>query len=530
MKYYAPILFFSLILLLSQSAQAANTKFVYSGPIASGGGYSDDSQQIAPVTCFNATTQLPTSGETVLHYSSAESFSQFENDVHVNVSASGGYAMFSASAEADYMRDVQNTDYSFSLNYYEYSHGTVSVQPNIANPLNSNGEAEYKNNYTYFGTVCGDKYISSYQEGAKLLMSLNLQFSSAYEKQKFEEEAGASFGDIFSASEQIQKIATEYNIQGSVDIQAYQEGGEPSQLSQILSPVNGEYPVLSCTLQKMQDCTKAAQSLLSYASNSFSKQFSYSPAKNLKPLGLGFTQLTNIEEIGLKPPPTLVTSTIAANRTYLADTLQEYQYYQQKFYALLNSYPVVWDTQSSIYQTSKTLYGDANDDVNKIMNSDNPDNGALACYDDLSPNPNDSTSCINVTNRIKSYVTQHSIVAANLSYLTPMKYYVTGLNGSSDPDQAFYYNGVQFVSYDPQNIIRSVDSSSWYLSDEKFTVSGMIESSNGGDQPYTYNGKSTDGITYVGTLSLPEANKTYDRNAYRYISPYYFNAYTATAG
>lgn len=85
--------------------------------------------------------------------------------------------------------------------------------------------------------LCGDHYITSYQQGALLTMGLNIKFSNSNAKKEFEEKAGATFGDIVRAAESIKSVVTEYQITGSVIIQAFQMGGEPSQLAKILNKV-----------------------------------------------------------------------------------------------------------------------------------------------------------------------------------------------------------------------------------------------------------------------------------------------------
>lgn len=66
-------------------------------------------------------------------------------------------------------------------------------------------------------------------------MGLNIKFSSSNAKKEFEEKAGATFGDIVKAAENIKSVVTEYTITGSIIIKAFQMGGEPSRLAKILN-------------------------------------------------------------------------------------------------------------------------------------------------------------------------------------------------------------------------------------------------------------------------------------------------------
>ena len=177
--------------------------------------------------------------------------------------------------------------------------------------------------------MCGDKYVSSYSQGALLTMSINISFRSHCEKTEFEAKATGKYGDIVSASAGIQKIATQYKIEGSVSIQAYQKGGEPNQLANILSKdASGDYYALTCSLEAMDNFTKAASGLLDYAKNDFSTQFSFENNTGLTPLGIGFIKYMPIEYIGLAPTATLVTDDVIATRKELTKSLDEAKYYK----------------------------------------------------------------------------------------------------------------------------------------------------------------------------------------------------------
>ena len=136
-----------------------------------------------------------------------------ENKLGVSVSISGKYGMFSADTKASYIRSVLDKDYSLSLNYYEYATNNVVVQlvgyGNEA--FTESGKGFYNGGKNkYFGLLCGDHYITSYQQGALLTMGLNIKLSSSNAKKEFKEKAGATFGDIIRAAESIKSVVTQY--------------------------------------------------------------------------------------------------------------------------------------------------------------------------------------------------------------------------------------------------------------------------------------------------------------------------------
>jgi hypothetical protein len=498
------------------------------GNIAAGAGYSTDSQQVAPQICYNATVSSISGQSGSLELDTAQSFVDIQNEVRQSVSVKGGIGMFSASAETSYLQSMEDKDYSMSLNYYYYSYATAAVQ--LAgfgvNALTESGQGFYDNgNNPYFGLICGDQYITSYDEGAMLLMGVNIQFSSNYEKEQFTAHAGASFGDIFSASGDIQKIASTYGISGSVVMQAFQIGGDPSQLSYILNKDgNGNYYVLTCSLEAMSNCISAASGMLDYAKYNFTTQFSFENNTGLTPLGTGFMAYEPIYYIGLTPPPSLVTPNVTEDRLTLANALLENQYYEQKFYQFLYGYPVVWNTTSSIYLSAQALFQKAQGNVAVLMSPSNPEAGGLGCF--TFPD-----QCDTLTKTIQGNLVP--INASDLNFFGEAKYILPSEFGP------YYFFGSGYNIYpiqvgtngDTFNDLIAVD-----ITDSYFYFALHYRAGGTGDgKIWTQCGNetSTDGMDYQGIVTQTfgyscGSSQTYHGTWSKTISPFYFEAYNGT--
>ncbi len=495
---------------------------VNSGAISPGKGYSLDSQQIASQGCFNVTAD-PISGQTsYIQLDKAMSFLDFQRELHVDVTAKSKFWMFSGNAEAHYMRSVQNQDASMSLNYFQYAAGTVSVSllGYGKDALNKFGQSAYNDGKNpYFGLLCGDNIIDSYQEGALLALGINLQFKSSYGKAQFKAIAGASFADIFSASAEIQKVINKSNIAGSLAMQAFQLGGDPSQLAHILSvDPSGDYYATSCSLAAMDKCIKAANGLLDYAKNNFQTQFSFKDGKGLTPLGVGFIHYVPIEFIGLHSQ-SFVTPEVLEHRKQLASALQENQYYQQKFNGLVNGYIVPWNTMSNLFKVYDALLKQASTNVNRLMDID-PNQGPIGCYDF-------PYQCNSIYETIMSEL--KPITANNLTTLDAIRYaiwfdifvlYKNGDMPSSWDAGLIHANSIgdHFKSLDFVSATRtSFDEGHTYYSSsgQIWCAHSQGQSSDGGMHYY---GTITNGVNVCKYL-----NKNQGWNANQ--SPYYFEAW-----
>ena len=221
--------------------------------IVPGSGYSSDTQQLAPQTCYDAEVGSVAGQESLIKLDSATSFHDMLDTLQIQAKIDMGFGNFSMNAEGKYFKSIEDKSYSMSLNYFQYLAHTVSLQLQGygINALNNIGKDFYNEGKNpYFGILCGDYYIPSYKQGGLLLTSLNIQFTSHEEKKEFQMHAHAGFGSILSASADIERIAKQYDISGHVFVQAFQKGGEPSELAKIFSKSEeGEYYVSVAVLQ-----------------------------------------------------------------------------------------------------------------------------------------------------------------------------------------------------------------------------------------------------------------------------------------
>jgi hypothetical protein len=506
------------------------------GNIAAGAGYSTDSQQTSTELCYNATISQISPNTSTLQLDIAQSFYNMQKDIGMSVSIKGGIGMFSTSDEASYLQSMQDTDYSFSLNYYYYISSDVNLQilGYSHDALTISGNIAYGTNATYpfFGLICGDQYITSYSEGAMLLMGINIQFNSNYEKEQFNLHVGASFGDIFSASGEIEKIANKFSIVGSVAIQATQIGGNPALLADILNKdVNGNYYALTCSLNNMQNCLSAADGMLDYAVDNFTTQVSFENNIGLTPLSVGLmpTPPDPMRYLGLETPPSFVTPEVVESREALAEALLENQYYQQKFYELLYGYPVAWDTTSNLYANVQTLYKLAQSNIETLTNPSEPGAGGLGCF----AYPDQCTIIAqNILNSL------NSITSSNLTFLTGLNgiqyayqvvdigayVYKSGDNQwSGAPSLTNYYGDNRILDTDPTlpssfnlDALGFNYSAYFTTSVSKYPILGIFSGTS-----------DNQGMSFYGSGAFDGKPWSYNASYTSQISPFYFEPYNS---
>lgn len=153
-----------------------------------------------------------------------------------------------------------------------------------------------------FRDYCGDQFVIQTSMGASLYVALTINFQTFVDKSKFQAHIGASMASIFNASASLQNVINHNATQGSLEVHAYQIGGEPEKLAGIFSNNQKDYYVTSCNFNNISKCQNAINVVISYAQNDFSQQVDFYNNKILEnaiPLSYSYQ---SYEQLGLVPP------------------------------------------------------------------------------------------------------------------------------------------------------------------------------------------------------------------------------------
>ena len=352
--------------------------------IRNGMGWSNDSEMLSDDICYAVASTDESAGDSRVLLSEAFSYKDLLRELKIDVNLNIGIGLFGGGFSLNYLKSMKDTDLSYSLNYLNYSTKSISINFDKTNEyrgLTETGNADYMDgDNEYFGLMCGDEVITAYQKGALLTFGLKLHFHNHSDLETFRTKVSAGWGTIFSASTEVQKIARENNIQGTVTLQAYQMGGEPEKLSTILGKdESGDYYALSCDMQNMDKCKDTANAMLAYAESGFPNQYTLAPKDDdkLQSFGIGFasTKPLRMAFPWYHTPESFVTPEVEQARKDLDQDIKENKYYQEHLDAIVNHYPVELDGQYK--DTLQKLLDKADYNLDILTNSRK---GAISCY------------------------------------------------------------------------------------------------------------------------------------------------------
>lgn len=224
-----------------------------------------------------------------INLSKSMSQTDLSKDLNVNVSANGGWGEFSASASANFLNSISNSQYSENITYGErfYANETLDISKLYGeSALSAAGKQVYDNGINAFTARYGNDFILELPVGAIFLANIKLSFTSKKSKQVFDATASGSYGSIFSISTKVSNAIKQLNLQGNITVSAYQLGGDPSQLASIFTKSgSGTYNAVTCNFDNLTACKSIIGDIIDYAKDKFSAQIKESSKSGSAPQG-----------------------------------------------------------------------------------------------------------------------------------------------------------------------------------------------------------------------------------------------------
>ena len=254
-----------------------------------GSGLVTATNSISPSVCYAVSATPNTTGPYGMAGGGLDMF-DFEQAIGYWDDGSPNIKNIYPAAEISYMTTL--TEDTQSSSYPNYWLGYWLVQPQLTgyklDALNDTGKKFYQPDpakQSSFDQNCGDSFISQYAEGALFTGAMHVRFDTGVQKETYRVAGLNTSQDPLSRLLLLNSLAQQNQFSGTVTIQAYQQGGDPSQLSSVLPQNTKGYYSLSCAISNLGPCISAMQSLDSYAANVLPTQVSFNnPEKGLVPL------------------------------------------------------------------------------------------------------------------------------------------------------------------------------------------------------------------------------------------------------
>jgi hypothetical protein len=443
-----------------------------------GGGFLTDTQTPMVEPCLNVTATniiYNSNAKSVINFGNAQTFSQVQAVLGIELGINFNIGLFSYELSAIYARAIQDTLYTQTFYFVELIELPTQVFVPTSygiNALNSYGWTNYNEGMANFRSVCGDQFIWQIHNGAGLFVAFQIIFNTFQDKQIFAANSNSEIlGGLFDTSSYVENIVTKYRLSGNVNLIAYQAGGNPSELAEILTQDANGYYITQCALTNLPACQQVVEGIMSYSANSFANQVNITEGgvpENAAPLGYTYLPYTIL---GLNPSETILNEEINEARTWLADT---YNTLQSQL-VFVSHIATSWVNKYFSTEIATALQETINNIINNIDLVEDPNTGAITCY--LVP-----TNCVSTTNTIQSnfYQVNEALIASfNTAYNLVYAGSNTAITGAAFPlgdNSGDIYPNISYIKQDingnTETIYIWAPPSTVYLCESGISISG----------------------------------------------------------
>ncbi len=223
------------------------------------------------------------SQKSIIKFDRSMSESQASDSLGFSVNTRAEFGLYSAKASASFARDSKSDDYSDSATY---SAEVEFKNKKIIKPILTAMASSKTRNKTTFRKICGNEYIDQLKIGASLFINVKVQFARKEDKSSFDSQVKLS-GPIYSISTDIKKVSSQFKKSGSISVRLLQIGGDVAKLGTVFGMNEFESkklvgksdngykstsPIVLCSMENIDACTKVIDNAIHYASNDFVNQ------------------------------------------------------------------------------------------------------------------------------------------------------------------------------------------------------------------------------------------------------------------
>jgi hypothetical protein len=332
--------------------------------------------------CVSAPTVYIPTQEATIRFDSSFSRSETSEMMGFSVEAKATFAKWGASARAKFARSMESKTYSISNIYgADYRLETRKLDESRLSWIVPPSAPDWL-------TRCGDEFMMQKQVGGQLFLLYRIDFDSVESKSEFQGAVGGNFG-VGSVNAEVEKKAQQFQGRASVHVEAFQSGGDVTQLGNIFSGIGGTIEpgraAIDCNIDNLTACGEFMRLGLAYATAQTPDAFQ--PNLRANPADRAYL-LKDWGALGAGTPSPAITTQIQYARRHLEELFSLQLEIQDRLQTLRRSqFPLRTEVQTLMQQYDT----DSQYNINRILAA------SQKCYDQLVNlnNPSLVSACVN---------------------------------------------------------------------------------------------------------------------------------------
>jgi hypothetical protein len=234
-------------------------------------GYNTRTGQVAATACLDVDMPARGNQSSDVRFSSQMDTAQASSALSIDVDAKAHYGIYEGQGSFKMAREATSSSGSYTILLNASQLGPLLQSNRIA--LAADKAELRKSDPATFLRTCGDQVVTSIQYGSRLNIAYRVSFASDELKQEMTGSlsASAKFAEL---STKLSSASSSQKKGITISLSATQVGGDPSQLTRVIDPKSA----VTCSGDNLDACIKLAEVALTYASDTYPKQFSATSA------------------------------------------------------------------------------------------------------------------------------------------------------------------------------------------------------------------------------------------------------------
>lgn len=250
-------------------------------------GFNSINNTLAIYDCYKTPKTKKGSMKSKGTFSSSMSRSELFTELGLGINATIGVKDVNVGAYFKFSNIFEENSSSSSFYYYvKFTRSRFfSYEPLADLALTESGlklleKSKKDKNNKIFYFKCGDMLVKNVEEGALVIVQVNVQFKSVYEKQKFDFGVNVKFMDIVDVGANLSKSMDQLKLNGKTVFRAKQFGGDSQRFNMMFPDNISEKCSAAVNPQKRRsspnansECTEFLNTISNYFKTDFPNQF-----------------------------------------------------------------------------------------------------------------------------------------------------------------------------------------------------------------------------------------------------------------
>ena len=289
-----------------------------------GSAYKSPEQTIPGAECLKGQTAVVGTSSSSPELKQTVDEQELSKELGLEVGGHARFGAYEASTEADFLNRSSSAGFSIGFTYKgEYLFAPKKLLSDGIQYTTTSQPLVDRNDFVNWPQVCGDSFISEITKGARLFVSIRVEFKSSSDEQAFSQSFNLS-GPLVSANETLKSASKSFQKNVTVTVSALQIGGDIAKVTDLFgTDATSADNFVKCSFGDFEKCATVISNAIKYSTDT-SKGFPSQIAGGVVPGPVDISYVVTpypSYNVGVRVPPEDIQLALLA-RTELSNTFE----------------------------------------------------------------------------------------------------------------------------------------------------------------------------------------------------------------